>query len=172
MRVGTQEDKLFKKEIGVFNHYRNFYYESKSPGQMQQGLGELTTEYKSLLDQTRFLTWISGRLEKKLQRSNRELNDRNTKLENALSELVKVTAGRNAYVIIYCIAIVLFVLEEFFVEPVISMFGEGLGLSIIIKLGIVIILKISEGIIEDRIKKKPKLQSIETIKPVLGFGKV
>lgn len=139
---------------------------------MQQGLGELTTEYKSLLDQTRFLTWISGRLEKKLQRSNRELNDRNTKLENALSELVKVTAGRNAYVIIYCIAIVLFVLEEFFVEPVISMFGEGLGLSIIIKLGIVIILKISEGIIEDRIKKKPKLQSIETIKPVLGFGKV
>ena len=40
-------------------------------------------------------------------------------------ELTKSEAGRNASAIIYFIAIVLFVLEEYFVEPVINVFGES-----------------------------------------------
>lgn len=172
MGVGSNEDKLFKNEIGVFNRYKNFDAQDKSPQEIQEALEDLTVKYKALLDQTRFLTWVSGRLEKKLHRANRNLNDRNTKLEKTLAELVEAKAGRNAFIIIYFIAIGLFVLEEFFVEPVISMFGDGLGLSILIKLGIVLMLKLVEGLIEDRIKKKPKLQTMDSpIKTLIDFGK-
>jgi hypothetical protein len=134
MGVGTNEDKLFKNEIGIFNQYKNYDSQNKSPEEIQLALEDLTTRYKSLLDQTRFLTWVSGRLEKKLHRANRDLNERNSKLELTLTELVNAKAGRNAFIIIYFIAIGLFVLEEFFVEPVISVFGDGLGLSILFKL--------------------------------------
>jgi hypothetical protein len=169
MGVGTQEDRLFKNEIGVFNQYKNFNKDGKSPEEVQQALDDLTNKYKSLLDQTRFLTWISGRLEKKLHRANRDLNGR---LEKTLAELVKAKAGRNAFIIIYFIAIALFVLEEFFVEPIINMFGDGLGLSIMIKLGIVLLLKVIESFIEDRIKKKPKLQTMDSpIKTLIDFSK-
>ncbi len=173
MRVGTHEDKLFKKEIGVFNQYKDFKKHEKSAEELQQALDDLTGKYKSLLDQTRFLTWVSGRLERKLHRANRDLNERNGRLEKTLAELVKATAGRNAFIIIYFIAIVLFVLEEFFVEPVIVMFGDGLGLSILFKLGIVLLLKVVESLIEARIKKKPKLQTIDSpLKTLFDFGKV
>jgi len=173
MRVGTHEDKLFKNEIGVFNQYKNFNDHEKSPDELKEALEDLTVKYKALLDQTRFLTWVSGRLERKLHRSNRDLNERNTRLEKTLDELVRAKAGRNAFIIIYFIAIALFVLEEFFVEPVISLFGDGLGLSILFKLGIVLLLKVIEGFIEDRIKKKPKLQTMDSpIKTLIDFGKI
>ena len=66
----------------------------------------------------------------------------------------KAEAGKNAYTIIYFIAIGLFVLEEFFVEPVINMIGESVLISILIKLVIVLGLKASEGFIERKVTKK------------------
>src|SRR5689334_9501995 len=131
MGVGIHEDKLFKNEIGVFNQYKNFTKQEKSPEELHHAIDDLTNKYKTLLDQ-------------KLHRANRDLNEHNNKLEKTLAELVKATAGRNAFIIIYFIAIILFVLEEFFVEPVISMLGDGLGLSILFKLGIVLLLKVIE----------------------------
>ncbi len=108
----------------------------------------------------RFLTWISGRLEKKLHRANHELKDRNTRLEKTIDELITARASKNAYTIIYIIAIVLFVLEEFLIEPIITKFGSGLGFSILIKLVIVLLLKVMEGVIEERIKSKRKPANI------------
>ncbi|MGC4022559.1 MAG: hypothetical protein QM734_11740 [Cyclobacteriaceae bacterium] len=150
----AQEEKLFKKEVGIYNRHREFLNQETSHEQTKAALEDLTNEYKKLLEQTRFLTWISGRLEKKLYRANRELTERNAKLEKTVDELMSARAGRNAYAIIYFIAIILFVLEEYFIDPVINMFGNGLGYSILIKLVIVLILKVSEGFIEERIKKR------------------
>jgi hypothetical protein len=172
MSIETREEKIFKKEIAVFNQYKNFSESTNTQEQTEVALRDLTNKYKELLDQTRFLTWVSGRLEKKLHRANRDLNERNNRLETTLAELVKAKAGRNAFIIIYFIAIGLFVLEEFFVEPIISMFGDGLGLSILIKLFIVLMLKVVESIVEDRIKKKPKLQTLDSpVKTFFDFGK-
>ncbi len=95
----------------------------------------------------------------KLQKANRDLVDRNAQLEKTVEDLITAKAGKSAYAIIYFIAIVLFVLEEFFLEPFISLLGNGLGYSIMIKLIIVLLLKISESFIEERIKKKPKLEA-------------
>jgi len=161
----SREEKLFKNEMNVLNHYREMVTRENSPDDTKEALENLTDRYKTLLEQTRFLTWISGRLERKLHRTNRDLLDRNHRLVSTLKELTKAEAGRNAYAIIYFIAIMLFVLEEFFVEPVINMVGDGLGLSILIKLAIVLALKVSEGFIEKRIMKKEAFK--EAIKDII-----
>jgi len=152
----SREEKLFKNESTVLDYYRDFITKEKTPEETQQALRELTKKYKSLLDQTRFLTWISGMLERKLQRSNRALEQNNRELQNTLNDLTKAEAGKSAYAVIYFIAIALFVLEEFFVEPVINMFGDSLSYSILIKLVIVLMLKISEGFIEKRVTRSRK----------------
>ena len=150
----AQEEKLFKKEVGIYSRHRDFLNQENSHEQTKAALEELTNDYKKLMEQTRFLTWVSGRLEKKLVKANRELVERNAKLEKTVDELMSAKASKNAYAIIYFIAIILFVLEEFFIEPVINMFGNSLGYSIMIKLIIVLLLKVSEGVIEERIKKR------------------
>jgi len=147
---------MFSKEVGVYYRHKDFLSDENHPEKMKGALEDLTNEYKKLLEQARFLTWISGRLEKKLHRANRELKDRNSLLERTIDALISARASKNAYTIIYIIAIILFVTEEFLIEPVITKFGSGLGFSILIKLVIVLLLKVIEGVIEERIKKKPR----------------
>src|SRR3954464_6012479 len=115
----TREEKLFRNESNVLEFYTEILAHDNSAAQNREALEKLTHKYKNLLDQTRFLTWISGRLERKLQRTNRELFTKNQDLQKTLDHLTKAEAGRSAYAIIYFIAIVLFVLEELFIEPLI-----------------------------------------------------
>jgi hypothetical protein len=159
MSKPAREEKMFTNELSIYNRNRDFVGEQKSFDDLKSAHEKLTEDYKKLLEQARFLTWISGRLEKKLHKANRDLVERNSKLEKAVDELMTAKAGRSAYAIIYFIAIVLFVLEEFLIEPVINQFGKGVGYSILIKLIIVLLLKVSEGVIEERIKQKPKLEA-------------
>jgi chromosome segregation ATPase len=152
----SREDKLFRNELQVLEYYKSLNKEDQTLQETKAALDDLTRKYKSLLEQTRFLTWISGRLERKLQRTNRELQNNNAALQKTLNELTKAEAGKSAYAIIYTIAIVLFVLEEFFVEPVINMFGNTIGYSIIFKSAIVLILKASETLIEKKVMRARK----------------
>ena len=160
----SREEKLFRKECMVLDHYRRMIGVETAPEETKEGLIDLTRKYKNLLEQTRFLTWISGRLERKLQRTNRELHQKNEDLRNTLDDLTKAQASRSAYAIIYFIAIALFVLEEFFVEPVIGMFGDSISYSILIKLFIVLLLKIAETIIERKVTRNRKKSVLSTIR--------
>jgi len=162
MSKPARDEKMFTNELGIYNKHRDFQYNEDSFNELKSAHERLANDYKKLLEQTRFLTWISGRLEKKLHRSNKELAARNSKLEKTVDELITARAGKNAYAIIYFIAIILFVLEEFLIEPVITQFGNGVGYSILIKLIIVLLLKVSEGFIEERIKKNPKLENLKS----------
>src|SRR5688572_13063338 len=121
----SREEKLFRNENNVLEHYKSVVVRDISPDEAKAELTKLTDRYESLLNQTRFLTWISGRLERKLQRKNRELIDNNDTLQRTLNELTKAEAGRSAYAIIYFIAIILFVLEELFIEPFINLMGNS-----------------------------------------------
>jgi len=161
----NREEKLFKNEMNVLLHYREIVNRENTMQDTKSALENLTNKYKALLEQTRFLTWISGRLERKLHRKNLELNDKNNRLVSTLKELTKAEAGKSAYAIIYFITIMLFVLEEFFVEPVIKMFGDSLTFSILIKLVIVLLLKVSEGFIEKRVTKKKAFK--EALKEII-----
>jgi hypothetical protein len=150
----SREEKLFRNENKVLDHYQTYLLVDNPPENTHHELKRLTHKYKNLLDQTRFLTWISGRLERKLQRTNRELFKKNQDLQQTLNDLTKAEAGKSAYAIIYFIAIVLFVLEELFIEPLINLFSTSVGYSILIKLVIVLILKLSEGFIEKTITRQ------------------
>jgi len=161
----NREEKLFKNEMNVLLHYREIVNRENTIQDTKSALENLTNKYKTLLEQTRFLTWISGRLERKLHRKNLELNDKNNRLVSTLKELTKAEAGKSAYAIIYFITIMLFVLEEFFVEPVIKVFGDSLTFSILIKLVIVLLLKVSEGFIEKRVTKKKAFK--EALKEII-----
>jgi len=156
----SKEDKLFSNEAKVLNTYRDMLAANPDEKLNRSALEDLTEKYKNLLEQSRFLTWISGRLERKLQKANQDLFIKNDEMQKALDDLVKAKAGRSAYAIIYFIAIILFVLEEFFVDPLIKVVGGGLWYSILIKLVIVLLLKVSEGFIEERIIRKPPLRAI------------
>lgn len=162
MSKPARDEKMFTNELGIYNKHRDFQYNQDSFNELKSAHERLANDYKKLLEQARFLTWISGRLEKKLYKSNKELAARNSKLEKTVDELITARAGKNAYAIIYFIAIVLFVLEEFLLEPVINQFGNGVGYSILIKLIIVLLLKVSEGFLEERIKKNPKLDNLKS----------
>ncbi len=152
----SREAKLFKSEHEILEKYTAILNEDLSREEARDGLRDLTKRYKNLLEQTRFLTWISGRLERRLHRTNRELNANNAALHKTLMELMRVQASRSAYAIIYSIAIVLFVLEEFFLEPFINAFGDSPGFSVLIKLLIVLMLKIGETILEKRVTRTRK----------------
>ena len=159
----SREEKLFRNENNVLEYYKAVVVRDLSPNESKEELTKLTNRYESLLNQTRFLTWISGRLERKLQRKNRELIDNNDTLQRTLNELTKAEAGKSAYAIIYFIAIVLFVLEELFIEPFINLMGNSVGYGILIKLVIVLLLKISEGFIEKKITMRRRLQRKKTL---------
>jgi hypothetical protein len=160
MAKNQAEDKLFSNEAKVLHQYRDILENQKGEKIDRVVVEELLKKYSSLLEQSKFLTWISGRLERKLQKVNQELFVKNHDMQNALDDLIKAKAGRSAYAIIYFIAIILFVLEEFFVEPVINVLGGGLWYGILIKLVIVLFLKSSEGFIEEQIISKSPLKKI------------
>jgi hypothetical protein len=164
MAKNQAEDKLFSNEAKVLHHYRDILETQKDEKIDRVVLEELLKKYGSLLEQSKFLTWISGRLERKLQKVNQELFVKNHDMQNALDDLVKAKAGKSAYAIIYFIAIILFVLEEFFVEPLITVLGGGLWYGILIKLVIVLFLKSSEGFIEEQIINKSPLKKIASKK--------
>jgi len=153
----SREEKLFRNENSILQHYKVIAVENNSHDQAREALKDLTGKYERLLNQTRFLTWISGRLERKLQRKNKELSDSNLNLHKTLKELTKAEAGKSAYAIIYFIAIILFVLEEVFIEPIVAAVGGNLGYGILIKLMIVLLLKVSEGFIERKIIHRRRL---------------
>jgi hypothetical protein len=160
MAKNQAEDKLFSNEAKILHHYRDLLDTHEGDKIDRAVLEDLVKKYGTLLEQSKFLTWISGRLERKLQKVNQELFVKNHDMQNALNDLIKAKAGKSAYTIIYFIAIVLFVLEEFFVEPVITAFGGGLSYSILIKLVIVLLLKSSEGFIEEQLILKSPLKKI------------
>lgn len=153
----TREEKLFRRENAVLEKYQQLSQQDIPAGESKQALTKLTDRYEALLDQTRFLTWISGRLERKLQRTNKELQKNNDALRHTLDELTKSEASRSASAIIYFVAIALFVLEEYFVEPVITVMGDSVSYSILIKLMIVLLLKVAEGFLERKITRKRQL---------------
>jgi hypothetical protein len=59
------------------------------------------------------------------------------------------------------------VLEELFVEPFINMLGDNVGYGILIKLFIVLLLKLSEGLIERKITRRKLVTAKEASEKVL-----
>lgn len=158
----SREEKLFRRENQTLEKYKELSASDPAPKESLEGLKKMVSKYEDLLLQTRFMTWVSGRLERKLQRINRELVNNNQTLQTTLDELTKAEASRSAYATIYFIAIILFVLEEYLVEPFITQIGGSAGYGILFKLLIVLLLKVVESIIEKKVKHKRRARVKQT----------
>ncbi|MEM7163760.1 MAG: hypothetical protein AAF487_15135 [Bacteroidota bacterium] len=133
----------------------------------------IAVNYKDLLDQSKVITRISDRLQKKLDHANqkiksqnKEIQKKNDELEVTIDKLDKMTVGKRASRILFFSAIVVFIAEEQFLAPIID---EAVGVPYVsfgILLVTAMLLKFAEGGLErhflKQIKKKILSESPRT----------
>lgn len=121
----------------------------------KQDLESFSDDYEELVAQAKVITRVSDRLQKKLDNANlqiREQNDeiklKNSELEKTIQQLVQARVGRKASTIMFTLAIVLFISEEFFLEDMIESYVSIPYLGLIIKGLIALGLKFFESGLE------------------------
>ena len=144
------EDILFKEEEEDLHYFRRIS-DGLQKEEAHDALRRLTERYDELLQQAKFLTRVSDRLENKLETVNIELTKKNARLEKTLEALRRASVGKRAFGIIYFIVVMLFVLEEFFIEPLTILAGGLMWMGIAIKLAIALALKPAESFLERKL---------------------
>lgn len=144
----------------------------------KQDLESFSDEYEELVAQAKVITRVSDRLQKKLDNANiqireqnDEITDKNTKLENTITELAEAKVGRRATTALFFLAIILFLGEELFVEDAIQSSLESVDMGaflnnlkeyfgLFIKLILAIGLKFFEGGLESFLLNQEKKKII------------
>lgn len=112
---------LFEREADILKGAQEA---SEKPGlsadDYKGQLKDLVHHYEELLDQSKLITKVSDRLQKKLNRTNETLEHKNVELVNTLDALTKARVGRRAATITLIIFVVLFLVAEGLIEPVIE----------------------------------------------------
>ena len=128
-------------------------------------------EYEELIAQAKVITRVSDRLQKKLDNANiqiKEQNDeikfKNIELKETVDQLARARVGRKASTIMLSVALVLFILEQVFIEPIIEEQIDvpyvGLGI-----LGVLfVIVKVLESSLEKYFMNKEKKRILEAEK--------
>ncbi len=105
----------------------------------KEDLDSFSDEYEELVAQAKVITRVSDRLQKKLDNANiqireqnEEIKDKNIQLADTVDQLAKAQVGRRASTIMLTVAVVLFILEQIFIEPIIEKYINvpyvGLGI--------------------------------------------
>lgn len=130
---------------------------------------DIAVHYKDLLDQSKVITRISDRLQKKLDQAsqkiknqNLEIQKKNGELEETVTKLVEVTVGKKATRIMLMLAIVLFISEEYFLGPIIEEMIEIPFLDLGIKGMIAVFLKFFESWLETYFMNREKRKIVGT----------
>lgn len=130
----------------------------------------IAVNYKDLLDQSKVITRISDRLQKKLDHANQkiksqnsEIQKKNGQLEDTINQLDKMTVGKRASRLLFVVFIVLFITEQLFIEPIIEdvstlhlseEVGKYFGIGILLLLAL--LLKFFESSVEGYFLKQRK----------------
>ncbi len=142
---------------------------------------KLVDSFDDAVGQMRLITKVSDKIQKKLDRvnsaldvKNAELDIKNAELQTTIDELTQARAGKIAATIVLVIAVMLFLLEELFIDNVIkNLLGTtSQWASVITKLVVVLLLKPLEGLLENFIisylYKKKKEREKEAEKPKIN----
>lgn len=93
----------------------------------KEDLDSFSDEYEELVAQAKVITRVSDRLQKKLDNANLqireqndEIKDKNIELGETIDQLAVAKIGRKASTIMLGVAVVLFILEQIFIEPIIE----------------------------------------------------
>ena len=91
--------------------------ESADPVKIRKEMSVLVGHYEDLLDQSKLITKVSDRLQKKIIKATTTVEEKNAELQNTIDALTKAKVGRKAATMTLGIAIVLFLLGEGLLEP-------------------------------------------------------
>ncbi|MEM6735648.1 MAG: hypothetical protein AAGC64_00520 [Bacteroidota bacterium] len=142
----------------------------------KEELDSFSDAYEELVAQAKVITRVSDRLQKKLdnaniqiRKQNKEIRNKNIQLADTIDQLAKAEVGKRASTIMLTVAVILFILEQIFIEPIIdkNINVPYVGLGILALLFFAV--KFFEGALEkyfmDQEKKKilaGENQAIET----------
>ncbi|MEQ9404653.1 MAG: hypothetical protein RIM99_13765 [Cyclobacteriaceae bacterium] len=160
-----KNQELYYDEI---TNLRKFRSKIDTHAVYKEDLDEFSNEYEELIAQAKVITRVSDRLQKKLDTANlqiREQNDeikfKNIELKNTVDQLAQARVGKKASTIMLSVALVLFIAEQVFLEPIIDKNIDipfvGLGI-----LGVLFfIVKILESSLEKYFLNKEKTKILE-----------
>lgn len=152
--------ELYHEEIKRLKDFRS---KLETHAIYKEDLEGFSDDYEELVAQTKVITRVSDRLQKKLDNANiqiREQNDeikkKNVQLEDTIVELAKAKIGRKASTIMLTVALILFFLEQYFLEPIIeqSIPGSYGFLSIGVLAALFFIVKFLESALEKYFLKR------------------
>ena len=119
--------------------------------------------YEDLLNETKVITRISDRLQKKLDKANQKIHSQNVQisktnsdLKDTIGKLAKATVGKKASTIMFTAAIILFVSEEYYLSPIVEQYVNVPYLSLALKGVIALMLKFIESGLEGYYLKQEK----------------
>lgn len=114
----NKKKNLFAREAKVLTDSKAFLdKENLTLEECINHIKEVNFHYEELVDQSKLITKVSDRLQKKINRVNDQLEGKNAELQETLDDLTKAKVGRKAATIVLIIFMVIFIVVEAFVEP-------------------------------------------------------
>jgi len=120
MREATNKkvNHIFQRETAILKKSKAVLKDEEVAFEdLKKSLESLTDHYEELLDQSKLITKVSDRQQKKIIRTSQALESNNKELQETIDALTKAKVGRKATTITLGIAIVLFLFSEGFLEP-------------------------------------------------------
>lgn len=120
-------DKNHELYYDEIDSLRKFRAKIETHAIYKEDLDAFSDEYEELVAQAKVITRVSDRLQKKLDNANlqireqnEEIKDKNVELGKTIEQLAVAKVGRKASTIMLTIALILFMLEQVFIEPIIE----------------------------------------------------
>ena len=144
--------ELYHEEVTNLTTYRS---KIEAHALFKEDLVEFGEQYEELVAQAKVITRVSDRLQKKLdnanvqiQSQNEEIKDKNITLEDTIDQLAKAKMGRRASTIMLGVALFLFFLEQWFIQPKIEAYFSSPLISIGILVFLFFMVKYFESALE------------------------
>jgi DNA repair exonuclease SbcCD ATPase subunit len=147
---------LFQLEKNILNDSATISENPElSMEEMKQEYEALRQHYSELIDQSKLITRVSDKLQKKLDKVNGDLEARNNELQQTIDALTKAKASKKAATIVLIIAVVFFLVSES-LDPYIDRYAGGIVIALSVKGVLCLLLKPVESFIENLLLKRDK----------------
>ena len=165
-QVKAKKPQLFEREQVILRQAKEtLANDSIEQGKSMPQMSDLVEHYEDLLDQSKLITKVSDRLQKKIIRATTALEDKNSELQKTIDALTKAKIGRKAATTTLFIAIGLFLLGEGLLEPQIDKLVANSSLAeyrfenlnfvgLALKAGLALLIRPIEKIVEKRMMAK------------------
>jgi hypothetical protein len=157
--------ELYHEEVSNLNSFRS---KVESHALFKEDLDLFSEQYEELVAQAKVITRVSDRLQKKLdnanvqiQSQNEEIKDKNFKLEDTIDQLAQAKMGRRASTIMLGVALFLFFIEQWLIQPKIEEYFSSPLISVGILIGLFFLVKYFESGLEDYFMNQQKKKIIK-----------